>query len=72
MKLSIMSFPYKILNDLSARLKVAEAKNLQDKNYYVAKIAEMPDASINRAFGTDSIDTTMKYEEGGCSVGLHE
>ena len=36
-------FPYRILNDLSTKLKAAEDKLIQDKKLYEAKIADMLD-----------------------------
>ena len=38
-----LKFPYRILNDLSTKLKAAEDKLIQDRKLYEAKIADMRD-----------------------------
>ena len=40
---NVEKFPYKILNDLAAKLKAAEDKIIQDKKHYEAKIADLLD-----------------------------
>ena len=57
-------FPYRILNDLSARLKAAEDKLIQDRKLYEAKIADMlneiePSRDVSKVVLNDDVAKTQ-------------